>query len=82
MLEVDAAAKIIVQAADQEANVIFGAAIDKDMKDDIRITVIATGFSEPRKTYTNVVQSLPDVEKRKDEEDDEFDIPTFMRQGK
>ncbi len=82
MLEVDAAAKVIVQAADQDANVIFGAAIDKDMKDDIRITVIATGFSEPSKTYTNVVKTLPDVEVRKDNDEDEFDIPTFMRQGK
>lgn len=82
MMEVDAAAKVIVQAADQEANIIFGAAIDKDMKDEISITVIATGFSEPRKTYTNVTQTLPDVEARKDEDEDEFDIPTFMRQGK
>lgn len=82
MLEVDAAAKVIVQAADSEANVIFGAAIDKEMKDEVKITVIATGFSEPRKTYSNVVKSLPDVEKRKDEDEDEFDIPTFMRQGK
>lgn len=82
MLEVDAAAKVIVQAADQDANVIFGAAIDESLKDDVRITVIATGFSEPRKSYTNVVQTLPDVQTHKEEDDDEFDIPTFMRQGK
>lgn len=82
MMEVDAAAKVIVQAADQEANVIFGAAINKDMKEEIEVTVIATGFSEPRKTYSNVVNRLPDVSERPDEEEDEFDIPTFMRQGK
>ena len=82
MLEVDSAAKVIVQAADPEANIIFGAAVDESMKDDIRITVIATGFSEPRKTYTNVVRSLPDAEVRNNEDEDEFDIPTFMRQGK
>ena len=46
MHEVNEAAKIITQSADPSAKVIFGAVIDEDMKDEIKITVIATGFSD------------------------------------
>ncbi len=42
--EVSEAASIIHQAADDDANIIFGAVIDNKMTDDIKITVIATGF--------------------------------------
>lgn len=48
MTEVDEAAKIITQAADPDANIIFGATIDDSLVDLIRITVIATGFDETR----------------------------------
>jgi cell division protein FtsZ len=44
MHEVAEAAKIITSAADEEAKVIFGATIDDALKDEIRITVVATGF--------------------------------------
>lgn len=44
MLEVQEAAELITQAADAGANIIFGAAIDPSMRDEVRITVIATGF--------------------------------------
>lgn len=44
MSEVDEAAKIISAAADPDANIIFGATIDDSMHDQIRITVVATGF--------------------------------------
>jgi len=44
MGEVDQAAKIIIEAASPEANIIFGTTIDESMSDQIRITVIATGF--------------------------------------
>lgn len=46
MHEVNEAAKIITQNADPSAKVIFGAVIDADMKDQARVTVVATGFSE------------------------------------
>ena len=39
--------------ADPEANIIFGAVIDDRLSDEIRVTVIATGF-EPRKTKTKM----------------------------
>lgn len=46
MSEVNEAAQIISQAADPDANIIFGAAIDESMGDEIKISVIATGFDE------------------------------------
>jgi len=44
MYEVSEAAKVITQSADPNAKVIFGAIIDEGMKDEIKVTVIATGF--------------------------------------
>ena len=44
LYEVNEAAEIIQRTADPDANIIFGAVIDPNMKDGIRITVIATGF--------------------------------------
>ena len=60
MTEVSEAAKVITSAADDEAKIIFGAVIDEKMKDQIKITVVATGFdghgksqkSEAIKSYT------------------------------
>lgn len=48
MFEVDEAARIISSAADPDANVIFGAVIKEGLNDQVRITVIATGFDETR----------------------------------
>ncbi len=46
MFEVDEAAKVITEAADSEANIIFGAVINESYTGEIKVTVIATGFSE------------------------------------
>ncbi len=46
LYELNEAAKIITQTADPNAKVIFGAVIDESLKDDIKITVIATGFDQ------------------------------------
>lgn len=55
MHEVSEAAKIITGSADPSAKVIFGAVIDETMKEDLRITVIATGFEErPRPSAAGV----------------------------
>ena len=48
MNEVSEAAHIIGQAADPDANIIFGATIKEDMVDMVKISVIATGFDETR----------------------------------
>jgi cell division protein FtsZ len=50
MSEVDEAAKIIASEADPDANIIFGATIDESMHDQMKITVIATGFDSTRQT--------------------------------
>ncbi len=50
MREVDEAARIIGQSASVDANIIFGTTIDDRMEDQIRITVIATGFEDATKT--------------------------------
>lgn len=55
MTEVDEAAKIIAEAADADANIIFGAAIVDKMVDQMKITVIATGFDETRARLSNLV---------------------------
>ena len=49
MYEVNEAARIITGTADPNARVIFGTVIDENMKDEVKITVIATGFGDQRK---------------------------------
>jgi cell division protein FtsZ len=49
ILEVNEAASIIQQHADPEANIIFGAVIDPEMGNDVKITLIATGFDSTRR---------------------------------
>ena len=55
MTEVDEAAKIIADAADADANIIFGASLNDKMIDQMKITVIATGFDETRARLSNIV---------------------------
>lgn len=45
LYEVNEASTLIQQAAHEEAEIIFGAVIDKSLKEDVRVTVIATGFN-------------------------------------
>ncbi len=124
MNEVEEAARFISQSADADANIIFGASIDEDMKDQIRIIVIATGFDESKMKLARMMDKSRVIQpegiisevkrepspfvsfekedqqietgkkeeeqtdkelKDKQEEDefgDEFDVPTFLRQGK
>jgi cell division protein FtsZ len=53
LFEVHEAASIIHEAADEEANIIFGTVIDPKMKDDVKVTVIATGFDAATKGFLN-----------------------------
>lgn len=92
MFEVDEAAKIISSAANTDANIIFGAAIDDNMVDQVKITVIATGFSEAKLRSAEAKQAAEslstdldspgsgDSEEKKEDQEDEYDIPSFMRQ--
>lgn len=77
LFEVNEAAEIITQAADPEANIIFGAVIDERLGDKIQVTVIATGFDTIKKT----AKPLEALE-IKPFTDDELDIPPFLRPKK
>jgi cell division protein FtsZ len=48
--EVEEAARIVQEAAHEEANIIFGAVIDPSLSDEVRMTVIATGFTEKKES--------------------------------
>src|SRR4029078_3484095 len=63
MFEIDEAAKVITKSIDPDAKVKFGAVIEEDMGEDIRITVIATGFDETNRRPTPV--QLPTMEEVK-----------------
>lgn len=91
MTEVDEAAKLIAAAVDPDANIIFGATIDEHMVDQIKITVIATGFDETKRKLKEMVKPISKEEVKAapvsvfpaDEvppEHDEWDIPAFLRQ--
>jgi cell division protein FtsZ len=83
LFEVNEAAELVSQAADADANIIFGAVIDESLKDEIRITVIATGFENKKiNSEKNVKDADHELEKHEDagnEIGDELDIPTFLR---
>ncbi len=55
MAEVDEAARIISEAADADANIIFGSTLDEKLIDQMKITVIATGFDEARVRLASMV---------------------------
>jgi cell division protein FtsZ len=61
--EINEAASMIQEEADDDANIIFGAVIDENLNDEIRITVIATGFvdhkEEPRPLVVNLAPMAP-----------------------
>jgi len=90
LFEVNEAAEIIQSAADSTSNIIFGAVIDNNLGDEVRVTVIATGFdrgrgrpfgtaptpAEPRRRDVTM-----DDRQRSSLEipDDEIDIPPFLK---
>lgn len=80
LLEVNEASEIVAEAADQEANIIFGAVIDENMKDDIRVTVIATGFDQ-RASYVKKPKNAQENAKMDDYNPfkDNVDIPNFLK---
>ncbi|RXT15014.1 cell division protein FtsZ [Ammoniphilus sp. CFH 90114] len=54
LYEVNEAADIVASASDQEVNMIFGAVINENLKDEIIVTVIATGFEEASQKPSNL----------------------------
>ena len=82
LVEVNEAAQIISEAVDPEANIIFGAVIDEALRDEVQITVIATGF-RPRSTRTAptpVEHAAPAPRHQgREQSADHLDVPAFLR---
>jgi cell division protein FtsZ len=80
LFEVNEAAEVIKQAVDPEANIIFGVAHDLDMENEIKITLIATGFLA-KETMVDMSKDeemkefLTNLKTR----EDELDVPSFLR---
>ena len=86
LFEVNEAAEVVTGHADPNANVIFGAVIDESMGDEVRVTVIATGFGgRPRRRRVEAPGSVaPSASERRFESprssDPEIEIPSFLRE--
>ncbi len=88
LFEVNEAAEVVTSAADQNANVIFGAVIDDALKDEVRVTVIATGFgpqAHRRRRRTTVSEDepatrTPEERERFDVGEDVLEVPSFLRE--
>jgi len=78
LYEVNKAAEIISKAANAEANIIFGAVINKELNDEVKVTVIATGFETLEKIIDKPKLEEIDFDKEKINYND-LDIPTFLR---
>lgn len=95
LFEVNEAADQVKQAADPDANIIFGAVINEELGDEVRITVIATGFDKPMserevrkdkinintnpKTNTNTEVHQAIKDVNVDIDSDNLDIPPIFR---
>ena len=81
LFEVNEAAELVANAADPDVNLIFGAVIDESLQDDIKITVIATGFENINaKSFDEVATTIDKPSRHLNNKD--LDIPTFLRKNK
>ena len=91
--EVNTAAELVQRSVDPEANIIFGTVTDPEMKDEIQITVIATGFEKPESRTASTVDSFigkSSWEKKSssipasdvNSSQGDLDIPAFLRKNK
>jgi cell division protein FtsZ len=80
--EVSEASSIIHDAADTDANIIFGAVLDERLKDEVKITVIATGFekkAEPSIVAASLAASSAPAPTKSVQQMPDLEIPTFLR---
>ena len=75
------ASSIIHDAADPEANIIFGAVLDDSMKGEIKITVIATGFDRPSAfaASAHAAATITAAPKMPSIPTPDLEIPAFLR---
>jgi cell division protein FtsZ len=92
LFEVNEAAEVVTSAADQNANVIFGAVIDEALGDEVRVTVIATGFGPGRMRRRRRVEepaerpAAAEAPREVPAEsfevtEDVLEVPSFLRDG-
>lgn len=81
LFEVNEAAELVAGAADPDVNLIFGAVIDENLQDDIKITVIATGFESIKNQPLDEVAATINRSNKKTSSNN-LDIPTFLRKNK
>jgi cell division protein FtsZ len=80
LFEVNEAAEVVTSAADVNANVIFGAVIDDAMGEEIRVTVIATGFGAGRRRRRASAEPQVAVPSAGSEQaENGLDVPSFLR---
>jgi cell division protein FtsZ len=89
LFEVNEAAEVVTGHADANANVIFGAVIDESLGQDVRVTVIATGFGgRPRRrrieppaavTASSSEHAAPRFDPRPRDDEADIDVPSFLR---
>jgi cell division protein FtsZ len=78
LFEVNGAAEVIRQAVDPQANVIFGVVLDPNMGNDVRLTLVATGFETSAVSGSAREREMARILKGMG--DEEFDVPSFLRQ--
>lgn len=76
LFDTDGAVRVIQKVVDPQANIICGLAIDPSIDDELRVTVIATGFEPKRRPVPQ-----PDLEIRSFTGDDDFALPPWLRAG-
>ncbi len=83
LFEVNEAAEVVTGAADQNANVIFGAVIDEALGGRVRVTVIATGFGDrPRRAREERREDVPEATRQRFElPSDVLEVPSFLRES-
>ena len=81
LFEVNEATEVVTSAADVNANVIFGAVIDDSMGEEVRVTVIATGFGGGRRRRRTTAEPQVAVPSNSSTEQSEngLDVPSFLR---
>jgi len=85
LFEANEAAEIVSSAADPDVNMIYGVIINPDMKDEVMVTVIATGFEHrpdsPSTKSVNKVDLRP-FNSQSGASNDNLDIPAFLRRNR
>jgi cell division protein FtsZ len=81
MFEVNEAAEAIAKTVDPDAEVIFGATIDDRLQNEVRVTVLATGFGSRARDRQRVL-GVGEIEKVKPISMDEIEVPAFLRYNK